>query len=134
MSKIIMTSSYQVVKRILEEDVLARDSDNRLLVRMLQHEGATIEDGVLSIKVGKVMNMQPFSTHTRSRRLIQRTHKDLRPSLGVQFARAERMGKKGLHILDELMADIRLQSIKKENRGTRILNSLMETLKSFRKG
>lgn len=134
MSKINTSSSYQVVKSILENDELSRDSDNRLLAMILLREGASIKDGVLSIRVAKLLNMQPFSTHTRSRRFIQRAHKHLRPSLGVQFARAERMGKKGLHILDELMVDIRLQSVKKENRGTRILNSLMETLKSFRKG
>jgi hypothetical protein len=98
---------YDLVKRILERDPFARNSDKVLLWEVWEYQGAVCEKiDIRTLKRQKYINKEMFldgrlistETITRARRKVQEIHKNLRASKYIQAERRSREKTKGLFI------------------------------------
>lgn len=92
-----LKSKAALVKRILESDPLCRNDDDRLYLKVLQHEAA--EKGIVMFNVSvpaflldvkKRLDFTGFETVRRSRQKIQAQYPELAASKKAQGKRLEK--------------------------------------------
>ena len=81
-------TTYNLVKKILEEKVACRNSDKHLIWTFMTYKSG--KSGAPVISLVDFLNCTPFESITRARRAVQKSHPELRACKKVQEFRKAR--------------------------------------------